>query len=340
MKKLILIFSVVLMSCTALGAKGGKTENEKPAWLTNPESVYSPNKYLVAIGEGDTRTAAENNALGNLTRIFESTVSAEQTVLENYYEMTNDDKTTTKNETAINQNVNVKSGQTLFNVQFSESYTDKKGRVHAIAYLDKQKTGQLYEERIENNAEKVVSYAKKAQEESNLPKKYSYLDAARTLVIGNQMLIAQLEIISPQFKDMLELNYVPEEIQEAWRNTAKSITCEVNFTGNDELAEFLQGFLSDYGFSVVKEETPVLLIVGNIALEELDERNNVQYLRWKLDLSAIDSSGAKIITLSKSNREGGLSYERAKAVAVTQIKKAINKEFKQKLNDYFKQYEK
>ena len=34
----------------------------RPEWVDNPKLAYPENLYLVAVGEGDTRQAAENSA--------------------------------------------------------------------------------------------------------------------------------------------------------------------------------------------------------------------------------------------------------------------------------------
>ena len=47
---------------------------EPPAWILNPQSTYPAAQYLSAVGEGDSRRAAENNAAAGLSRIFESQI--------------------------------------------------------------------------------------------------------------------------------------------------------------------------------------------------------------------------------------------------------------------------
>ena len=63
---------ILIINACAVNAKSKKSP--KPKWLTNPKKVYPEQLYLTAIGEGDTRSDAENMAAANLSKIFEATI--------------------------------------------------------------------------------------------------------------------------------------------------------------------------------------------------------------------------------------------------------------------------
>nr|MDA3813272.1 hypothetical protein [Candidatus Cloacimonadota bacterium] len=92
MKKIILL-SLILILILSCAAHAVKRKGSKPEWLKNPKAVYSEQMYLTAIGEGDSRSDAESMAAGNLSRIFESNIKAEETVNQRYMELTKNNKT-------------------------------------------------------------------------------------------------------------------------------------------------------------------------------------------------------------------------------------------------------
>ena len=151
MKKVLLvsILLTLLLSC-AVQAKS-KRKNIKPEWLTNPKSLYPEQMYLTAIGEGDSRTDAEQNAAGNIAKIFESVVKTDETIRQRYQELITENDINYNDMTDIQKNVNIKSKQTLYNLQFGESFTDNIGKVHVLAYLNRTLTADIYEEKIMKN---------------------------------------------------------------------------------------------------------------------------------------------------------------------------------------------
>ena len=129
----ILLFTFAISSCSAAPAKVTtapvKTDkiqdDERPDWIDNPNLNYSKSRYLVAIGIGDTRTAAEDNARGNLAKIFQSDIRVEQSIFENIKE-DEDDFSASMN---LLKRTNVKSNQTLKNIQFGDAwFNSKEGR--------------------------------------------------------------------------------------------------------------------------------------------------------------------------------------------------------------------
>ncbi len=59
----------------------------KPAWVRNPYSgKYSESSYLAAVGQGPSQAAAENDAKAGVSKIFESKIKAETTVVQKYFQ--------------------------------------------------------------------------------------------------------------------------------------------------------------------------------------------------------------------------------------------------------------
>ncbi len=58
----------------------------KPAWVRNPYAKHPESSYLAAVGQGPSQAAAENDAKAGVSKIFESKIKAETTVVQKYFQ--------------------------------------------------------------------------------------------------------------------------------------------------------------------------------------------------------------------------------------------------------------
>ena len=334
MKKSILL-SIILFLILSCAAYAKKRKNVKPEWLKNPKAVYSEQMYLTAIGEGDSRSDAESMAAGNLARIFESNIKAEETVNQRYMELTKNNKTDIEEQTNVTKNVNIQSQQTLFNIQYGESYTDDIGRVHAIAYLNKMKTADIYENKINKNAARINYFIGIAEKSSDPILKYAAMSAASAVSSNNELLLAQLTIIFPATIEMLEINYNYDQIVKDASIAAKAVSCKIDIQNDEEnkITIMLEELINDLGFVISKNN--VLKINGNIILEKTDLKRDLEFIRYELQINVTDNKDNVIVSMSEKGREGHISATEAKARAIRTLSKKINKQLKKKLIAYF-----
>ena len=333
MKKILL---VVLMLIILFTLQAKKKKDTKPDWLENPKDVYPENIYLTAIGDGDSRSEAENYAAGNLSKIFESKIKADQTVRERYQELITEEGSTFEESSDITKQVNIQSEQTLINIQFAESYTDNMGRVFVIAYLDRMKTADIYFEKIMKNAAKIEFFITQGNETETSISKYANLNAAAAISLNNEIMLDQLSIISPNSKASLELGYNYNDLNKEAAESAKLISFSVDI-GNDvenKVTILVEELMTDLDF--VLSDDANLHAVGSVAFEETDiKRENLVFVRYDLQLKINDNSGTTFITISDKGREGHVSFPEATARAIRTVEKKIKKELKKKLVSYF-----
>lgn len=333
MKKTILL-SIILVLLLSCAAHAKKRKDSKPEWLKNPKVVYSEQMYLTAIGEGDSRSDAENMAAGNLARIFESNIKAEETVNQRYMELTKNSKTDVEEQTDVTKSVNIQSQQILFNIQFGESYTDDVGRIYAIAYLNRMKTAEIYENKINKNAGRIDYFMGIAEKTADAILKYAAMNAASAVSSHNELLLAQLTIIFPSAIDMLEINYNHDQIVKEANAAAKAVSCKIDIQNDEEnkITILLEELINDLGFVLSNDN--VLKIDGNILLEKTDLKRDLEFVRYELQVNVTDNKDNVIVSMSEKGREGHISASEAKARAIRTLSKKINKELKKKLIAY------
>ncbi|MBI9020867.1 MAG: LPP20 family lipoprotein [Verrucomicrobia bacterium] len=279
----------------------------------NPKSAYPEAQYLTAIGEGDSRRAAENNAAAGLSRIFESRIHAVETLSE----------TTTETRGAVERfdqfselraNIQIGSEQELLNIQFGEAFTDRRGRVHAAAFIPRAETAAIYRKRISEGSSAIILLTRLSDTAVSPVEKYAFRRAAVRKALENDRSIAQLDIIDPSARDFLSLTYDPQTLYTETAAAAHNVTFSVE--GVDEamrgaLAEVLTGM----GFSE-KNEYPAFNFSGTAEFEDADlKRGPLKFVRYRFALEMRTRDGKLVLALSGSHREGHISFEEATARA-------------------------
>ncbi len=345
MKKILIVFIIILISlmfisCNSSNQAIAKQSNGKrPAWMDNPHKIYPDAQYLVAIGAGDTRQDAENIAVGNISRIFESKIKVDHTMKERYKSLSKGTKFVSEElATESTENVNIQSNQSLVNVQFGESYTDKSARIHVIAYLNRSETASIYAEKINATTEQVLFFIDKSEKNEDIVTKYSYMNAALIMSLNNKILLDQLQVISPGDFKILDSNkgYNHNDIKNKTSDLAQKINFSVQVENDSEnkVKVLLEEIISELNFNL--SDNPVLKIDGKVSFENLDlQRGNLKFAGWDLDIKMTNNENDVLITIVEKGREGGLDHTGAKRNAVKQIRKIINKKFKKQLISYF-----
>ena len=280
---------------------------DSPAWLLNPQETYPAAQYLVAVGKGDTRRAAENSAAAGLARIFESQIHAEETLSE----------TTTEARGAIESfdqfselraNIRIGSKQNLLNIQFGETFTDRRGRVSAAAVLPRAETAEIYRTRIGENTKDIVLLTHRSDTADGPLEKYAFRRAAVRKALENDLLLAQLDIILPGARERQSLHYDPQTLYSETAAAARDVTFSVQLPGNggDALREALTGM----GFS--ENEKAVLRFSGSATFEETDlRRGTLVFVRYRYQLETLTADDSLVLSVSGSRREGHINFEQA-----------------------------
>lgn len=310
----------------------GTLHHGKPDWVENPKAVYADNKYLVAVGEGDTRRAAENAAAANLSRIFEAHIDSDERLLDTTRET---DKSFVRT-TDFTADVNILSSQTLYNIQHAEAWQDDMGRYHAVAYLDRRETAAIYRDKIDALNEQIeftLSHA--ALAESDLDK-YAELRAATRFAAENAVLLQQLKIIHPPTASASAPEYSISEIRKALADTAKQIRVQINIDGDvgGRMTSCLEELITRYGFVVARPA--VLDIAGRVAVNDTGQRNaNLVFVRYELAVQIKDADGTILAAVNNTGREAHQSESEAASRSFRTMERAINTEGVHRLDTYF-----
>ncbi|MDP8220535.1 MAG: LPP20 family lipoprotein [Candidatus Stygibacter frigidus] len=337
MKKYIVIITVLLMLFSCASNKAIKRA-PRPDWLDNPEYKYPNTQYITAIGSGFSRSDAEKDAAAKISRIFRTEVSASETMEKRYEELTKNSVTTTDDFTRNTKNVTLTSNEALINMQFGESYTDDKAKVHTIAYLNRFETGGIYEEMISANSDQIIYYQNKTRELNDPLDIYAFYGAAWMITQKNEDLLRQYRIISPQMSSMFEVKYDKNSIKNNYIKTARDITFSLNIDGDedDRIASIMKRIITGTGFQIVKSDG-FISVKGSINMSptDLQRDDNTVFYRWDMSLNLTQLDGNIILSLNPSGRAGSVSLEEARARVFIDIEKKLDKTLISDLNSWF-----
>ena len=322
-----------LLATLLVALPGCKTTGGKmPGWVVNPKSAYPENQYLVAVGEGDTRHAAENAADGQLARIFESHIESDERLVD----QTRESGKTFERTTDFTTDINILSSQTLFNIQHAEAWQDKMGRIHAIAYLDRRETARIYRDKIHEKTALVNFLQAQAKPTNDLLKKYAVLRAAVRHATESQLLLNQLKVIHPPSIPDATPSYSMNTLRKALAETARKIHVQIMIKGdeNHRFQSVLEELFTHYGFVVGTPAT--LKIVGQISVSDTGQRTaDLVFVRYSLALQIKEADGTTLISLNEKGREGHISLAEARIRSFRTLENIIRPNGAQRLDAYF-----
>lgn len=309
---------------------------EKPSWIDAPQDKYPSSSYLTAVGTGDTRKAAENAAAANLSQIFQSTIKAEQTVNERYKELfTAPNQSTFEGQSDVTKNITISTDQTLYNIQYPESYTDNLGRTYVLAALERRPTAEIYEKKLAENEKQMVRYIEQHDASKDPVVRYANMNAASVFSDINASLRQQLVIIMPGSAYAPASGYDAVKVQQMVNEARKGLPFSIAISGDKEgkTAAIIKEMLSEMGF--VTAERGAITISGDVSFQEIDLKRPEKYVRWSYKFSVVDPSGAAIVSLNENGREGHMTYEEAVNRALRTMKQKIKTNFGREINKYF-----
>lgn len=106
-----------------------------PKWITDLEKVFPSEKYIRAIGEGNSESSAKRSALSELSSYFNQTISSHTQALK----CIERDNSSYIEKGDVKQNLIASTKSDLFSVQYTNSVYDKRNeKFYICAYLGRK----------------------------------------------------------------------------------------------------------------------------------------------------------------------------------------------------------
>ena len=334
MKRLISLFIfLVLFQCSHSSQnKGTSSGDQLPNWVHHPHDSYPQSMYLVGIGTGDTRTSAENNAIGAIAKIFQAKVDVDETLVQEYLE----DKQGLSFTSQMLNKTRVGSNQELKNITIEKSFFyEKEGLYYVLAYLDRLETEELFRTEIERNNRRTGEYYDQYQAADNKLSRYAYLQKAINLQEVNRVLDAQYQIINVS-GEPINPPIPMSQLQQTRRQLLNQISVAVNVSGSheQEITDYIKSVIGRIGFKI--NSSPDFEINATLDLMRASlNRDDVIGYNWNLTLDVFDTVNQYgLNTFSLKNRTMGISENQAIAKMMNTIQTKLNRDFYQQFTEY------
>ncbi len=315
-----ILLSVMFVFACSPSAKAVKQSDEKPEWIDNPYKHFPKSMYLVGVGTGDTREAAENNAFGSIAKIFRSKIQVQQSVYEQFLE-TDEEFTSTSQ---LKRRTNVGASEELKNIRTEQTYfSPSEGLYYALAVLDRSETEAMYEEELQDNEQKIGELYNLYKKSNNKIHQYTYLAKALALDEQNQAIEQKLDIIAVQ-KFQREPAVSSRTLHEAMRSLLDRITVQLRAEEGTaaELQDYMREMIGKLGFKMVNANADFIFNYS-LSLKPANlQREDVTGFNWKLTVVVKDNiKGYTLKAFNVEKRTLGISVEQARAKVLRSVRK-------------------
>lgn len=311
--------SFLLMALLVMAA-GCASEPDKTA-TPRPEPTFPQERYLTAVGSGDTDAEARRHAVAEMSNIFESRVYAE-TVARAHAAIDETDRETFGKQ--LESNIRIVSSVKLKGVRIGKIWKDAAtGQYQALAVLDKLQAKRVWDAEIDMldtalqgalSAEKVAeSRFRKLQAFNEIMSLWLQREVIRNRlrVIGFPNLMADVQ---------LDISHVARSIA-ALRG---SMTIFVETTGKhgDVVDSAVRRYLTQNGYNMVDSANDADLVVrGDLVISSVDLNNpRVFFVRATVDARLTDPSTNKQVgEIREDIRKGHISRKEAVRMAAEAI---------------------
>ncbi|MCL2706096.1 MAG: LPP20 family lipoprotein [Spirochaetaceae bacterium] len=331
--RIFTIFAILILlnSCSTTGSK---TKEKAPNWMTNIEADFPNAKYLAAVGSGDSRRRAQEDASAFLAQQFTVNVKVDTVAQQKYAELVKDDKNYKESEIILNHTIGTQANEEFINLRFSDPYTDNSGTTHIVAYIEREPTAFIYREIIRKDLAKAEDFYSRASSVTGSFKRYAFYDAAYAIGLNAEKMIEQLRIIHMPSAAILGLDLNNKKIIEARDKEAEKLSYHISITGDKEgkIAAIIRDTMREQAISY--NPNGKMGVKGTWALSPVSLNPSFKSVIWTADISLFDETGTVIATFYKEARENGITEDQAETFAYRELQKHLSQDLINNIQAY------
>lgn len=352
MRLLGLRMVIILVSLPGLVGCSVFHRNGSPSWIVGQSSEYPSNRFLLGVGEGDSRPIAEERAYAAVARIFKAEIHAHSQDWETYWLLEDGGRESSKRELALEHVTRVTTDKVLENVRILERWVHPETLVHVVlAGIDRQQAEGALLQRIEEYDRTVQDAVYQARQSGDKLERIGKLQHALTTLILREAANADLRIIRANGLGVSSAYRVGKLTTELKQFLAKNLAVEVAVMGDHSgpvRTAIIEG-LRRQGLRVVAENSldsssgddplgengnaPDLAVQGKVRVWEIDVPDPLfAYARWCGEFSIVEVATQRIVGVAaRSGREGHVTQKEALARAAAVMQETLASDLTQTL---------
>jgi hypothetical protein len=313
LQSLIATVLLVLLGCS--GAEVAST----------PEKDYPEARYLRATGLGQSEGEARNQAVAELSRVFQSRVRSDTLDRVKVVATISEDRAEETTEQRLRSRIRVMSDVELTGVELAGTWQE--GATHyALAVLERRTARDQWLREMEALDQEIAGMLRSARDEPSLLVRYRIFMEAIDLWLSREVLAGRVRVLG--FADTGSSAYDMGWVFQAIPALKSRMLVLIDVEGGDAalLTDRLSEDLGRAGFVITEEPGEAVVAVrGSIVVEpvEIDHPDWV-YARARVSLSVDDlREGVSIGEVVADERSSHLTYEEASKRAVRRAMEEI-----------------
>lgn len=345
----VILLSVSLSGCAVFPS------DAPPAWVNGESKKFTKEMFLLGVGEGDSRIAAEQRAYAAIARIFEVQVEAQARDSEAYSIQEREGTLQTSRQVTLDHVTKVSTKKILGNVIILARWEQSHPyQYFALAGMDRIQSEKILGEELSELDQAIDKDVKESRSANDTLTKIRRLKrAVRNTKIRNEI-NSDLRIVRSSGigePPVYQLEDLKNELGHSLRDEL-SVRLQIQGQQNSLIRRALLEGLSREGFYTIDQEIPStasnltkrvtpkekpdLLIKGAATMWELDLPDpRFVYVRWCADLLLLENTPQRIIgVVSRSGREGHITKNEAFVRASKAMQAAVISDVADALSDF------
>lgn len=329
---------ILLCGCSWFGGA------DKPSWVDGMSSDYPPAQYLTGVGQGQSRSTADDQAYAALARIFTAQISAQSKDWESYLVVEQRGHSRDERRLTLERVTQVSTDRMLENVSIIDRWYDSNTvTFYALAGLHRRQSETALLERISELDRSIESDVLEAHRTTDsLAKVRGLRRAARNLIL-REAYNADLRVIRASGQGTTAPYQVHELTHQLEEFMSKNLTLAVVISGDhiEPVREALTEGLIKEGLQVVllpsadtenagmeSHHLPELVVRGLVRVWPIDIQDPYfRYVRWCSDFEVVERVSQRILgSISRGGKEGHLSDREAMAKVVRMMQRDMSSE--------------
>lgn len=341
-----IVTGTLLAGCSSFGHRA------QPDWVDGSSRAYPADRYLLGVGQAESRPSAEERAYGAVSRIFQARVEAEAKDWESFLVQEARGRVDTRRRLTLDQITRVSTDKVLENVRVLDAWLNPAtGQHHVLAGMQRQQAGTALEERLAELDRTIESDLSESRRTADtLATIRSLRRATRNLVL-REAYNADLRVIRTSGQGTPSRYRVAELTGALEKFMAAHLLVGVEVQGDQSepvRRAVIEGLVRE-GLPVTAQLTGSgetagreagkgleLLVKGTVRLFDVNVPDpRFRYVRWCSDFIVLEPGTQHVVgAVSRGGREGHLTHGEATAKAVRVMQQEVSSELARTLAGY------
>lgn len=335
----ILTMAALCASCASQRALADP-RHPKPDWVDGASVEYPRERYVVGVGAGDDRAAAQDRARAEIAKVFSTNVSIDTRMTETETSDTGDGASKNNFSRSINQSVKTASEKALEGVQVVEDWHDSATKIHyAMAVLERVKARAAINDKIGELDSQAAQW--KSQLESATEKLPKAKAAMRLLTIlkARSELNSELRVVDDNGQGVTPfINEAAIKSAAAKAVSALNVSVVLLGEGSNEVITAVLSGLNACGLQAsIGHKDADISVEGQVDTKPMQgDDGRWLWARSTATISLNDPRTGKVFSrFDASDREASADYEEAARRSHVELAKRVSNQISASITTYF-----